>query len=294
MTKAWLIVVMVACGGKPPAPALEPAPAPEPSPPPPLAPDPPPDDREVGLPPVSKPRGEPIKITVVPANVGDKYRMVMTSTFVADLTSTTHQETEKAHKLDLEVLAVARGVPTKLRATTVLSSEHMKLPKADNTRAILSGTYLVTAPPGLTTENRFDTQIIAEREDGTRAGNWESEVLNDLLRDEIGIPNTYLEVARGRALRLGESIQLDAREKQRLIGADPKDDATSLTVVEHTGGLVTYHIDLSRDVAHVRLRMRFVVETATGRVRDARVTSLTNEPDGMKQVLRSVITLESR
>ncbi|MEO8701785.1 MAG: hypothetical protein ABI867_17200 [Kofleriaceae bacterium] len=276
----WLVLVMFACGG-PATPAVQ-------APPPPLAPDPDPGDREVGLALASAPTGDPIRVTVVPPVVGEKYRLEMTSTYRAQHTPTAAQLTEKAYTLDVEVLEVTAGIVTKLRATVVRSSEHTRLAKADDTKAVLAGTYLVTAPQ-VPPEQRFDVQVVATRGDGNPAGSWETEVLTDLLREELGRANTYRELARGHGLRLGEATQLEAIDKRVLIGADPKDDATALRVSAHANGTVTYQISLARDVAHLRLRVEFVVETATGRVRETRVISLVNEPGGAREDLRSVI-----
>ena len=197
--------------------------------------------------PVSHPAGDPIAIPAPIVKAGDRDRRASSSTFEQHYISgesTRYQLTKRDFDLDVTVLAVDAGHPTRLEVATHKANEWVALadaptdvPREDG--ALLDGTYTVSTGPSA--ELRDDTKVT--RGPGLDVYGREQEELAGMFGDELRGGDPMADFMRRKQLRLGEVVTITEAEKKQLdAGLVPSTVTLALVAADPTR--VTYQMDI--------------------------------------------------
>jgi hypothetical protein len=250
-----------------------------------------------GAAPASAPVGEPIAITFVAPKVGDTRNRSLHMHEVYDTkidTKVRHQDSDHTYSMQEQVTAIDGDHVKTMRTTVRGAHEHMVLDGEPHDDEILGGTYLVDVGGGL----QMHGSMSATKEGGGDANSREQEELGMLFSMDAGGENPIVKIVREHPLRLHESIALSDEEKQLYAGGQAIAEPIGLTLVEATGGMATYEVDVTRTdtmsgmTVTLKLRERSRFRIATGAlVETVTVTNKTERSDGMSQDARARMEL---
>ena len=212
--------------------------------------------------PDSHPSGDPIALPSPVVKAGDRERRTMTSTFEQHYisgTSTRFQLTKRDFDLEVTVLAVDAGHPSRLEVVAHKANEWIALADAPTTvpredGALLDGTYTVSSGPSA--ELHDDTKVT--RGPGLDVYGREQEELAGIFGADLRSNDPMADFMRGRKLRLGEVVTVTDAEKKRLeAGTVPSTVTLALVAVDAAS--VTYQLDIhitQTDDSQMEIRAR--------------------------------------
>lgn len=285
--RGWLaLLVAAACGGpaaKPDYPTLGPSPAGSDSAAADIPAAPVPERATFSALP-STPTGAPIEITWRAPAVGDRrvrdvaHVALYSSAWDADQR---RQRTVRHFRLRERVAAVTGDAIAALEVAVEDGQETVELDGPARTQTLITGEYRVELTPTNLTASRAGS--------GFPIGDREREELQQLYGADVGRDGPLLAVLRGRALRVGESVELTDDEQRLAGGGQPIGVPIHLTLTDVADGVARFRfafwIDASTpaDADHeARTDVRGAtitlgVEVATGRVRTAEIVEAGEE-----------------
>ena len=223
---------------------------------------------ELGVPPRSVPRGEPIAIAIVPLAIGDARTRHFTSHFVirdAAHATEPRQVSDKVIALREELVSID-GEALVYKATVSEATETMVLGGESHAQTLLRGAYIVGVfPPG-------GAHVAgAARADHSELGDRELAEIDEQYGVDAGRPTPVARIVAAHPLRAGESIALSEAERRVYHGGETLDAPVALTAIAASGATATYQLDAvyrlvdGTRTTERRLRMTYELERASGR-----------------------------
>ena len=232
----------------------------------------------------SKPTGAPVTITWKPAAVGDRRVRDIAHTALYSSawdTDQRRQRTVRHFRLRERVAAVSADGIAALEVAVDDGQETVELDGPARAETLISGEYRVELAPTAFAVSRAGS--------GFPVGDREREELQQIYSADVGRDGPLLAVVRGRALRVGESVELTEDEQRIAGGGQGIDAAIHLTLTDVTDGVARFRfafwLDTSTpaDADHdARTEVRGAqitlgVEVATGRIRTSEIVEGSDE-----------------
>lgn len=230
--------------------------------------------------PRSSPQGEPVRVAFALPKLGTtRTRRQETAARFDEVTIVNgrqklHRElTHKRFRVREEIDAIEDGRVSRVRAVVLEARELMDINDKEYPTTVLDGEYLVD----LSKVGR----IVAQHASGRSLTSREQDELGDLYAIDAGDEPGLVKVLHGRPLRLGESNELTAAERELVAGAEDS-GVIALTLVEVANDRATYQLDAT-PTSHARTKIirttreRHTIRITTGELLEAVFDTMQSE-----------------